>query len=137
MAITKLFFSCSQSVKCSNYRGFIPQGTNNKCSYYRGSNYIAFSMRVYQGILKGLQKFVPFSERSNYTDSNQRELTVFHFPKACRLAKLKPLYKKDTERGPKISKPILVLPLVSKIIKKVIHDQTMDSLTENKIIKFL
>ena len=57
-----------------------------------------------------------------------------HFPKECKVAKLKPLYKKGTETDPKNFRPISLFPIVSKIIEKVIHDQTMDYLTENSIL---
>ena len=57
-----------------------------------------------------------------------------HFPKDCKVAKLKPLYKKGTKTDPKNFRPISLLPIVSKIIEKVIHDQTMNYLTENSIL---
>ena len=52
-----------------------------------------------------------------------------HFPKDCKVAKLKPLYKKGTKTDPKNFRPISLLPIVSKIIEKVIHNQTMNYLT--------
>ena len=57
-----------------------------------------------------------------------------HFPKDCKVAKLKPLYKKGTKTDPKNFRPISLLPIVSKIIEKVMHDQTMNYLTESKIL---
>ena len=57
-----------------------------------------------------------------------------HFPKDCKVAKLKPLYKKGTKTDPKNFRPISLLPIVSKIIEKVIHNQTMNYLTENSIL---
>ena len=59
-----------------------------------------------------------------------------HFPKDCKVAKLKPLYKKGTKTDPKNFRPISLLPppIVSTIIKKVIHKQTMNYLTENNIL---
>ena len=57
-----------------------------------------------------------------------------HFPKDCKVAKLKPLYKKGTKTDPKNFRPISLLPIVSKITEKVIHDQTMNYLTENSIL---
>ena len=57
-----------------------------------------------------------------------------HFPKDCKVAKLKPLYKKGTKTDPKNFRPISLLPIVSKIIEKVMHDQTMNYLTENSIL---
>ena len=41
-----------------------------------------------------------------------------HFPKDCKVAKLKSLYKKGTKSGPKNYRTISLLPIVSKIIEK-------------------
>ena len=57
-----------------------------------------------------------------------------HSPKYCKVAKLKSLYKKGTKTDPNIFRLISLLPIVSKIIEKVIHDQTMNYLTENSIL---
>ena len=46
------------------------------------------------------------------------------FPLDCKIAKLKPLYKKGSKTDPKKYRPVLLLPLVSKVIGKVIHNQT-------------
>ena len=57
-----------------------------------------------------------------------------HFPKDCKVAQLKPLYKKGTKTDPKNLRPISLLPITFKIIEKVIHDQTMNYFTENNIL---
>ena len=44
------------------------------------------------------------------------------FPSDCKIAKLKPLFKKGSKIDPQNYRPISLLPLVSKIIEKVIHD---------------
>ena len=46
------------------------------------------------------------------------------FPTDCQIAKLKPLFRKGSTTLPKNYRPISLLPLISKIIEKVIHDQT-------------
>ena len=61
-------------------------------------------------------------------------IKLSHFPHDCKLAKLKPLYKKGSKTDPKNYRPISLLPIVSKIIEKIIHDQTMEYLTDNKIL---
>ena len=56
------------------------------------------------------------------------------FPLDCKIAKLKPLYKKGSKTDPKNYRPVSLLPLVSKIIEKVIHNQTEIFLNKNKIL---
>ena len=58
------------------------------------------------------------------------------FSTDCQIAKLKPLFKKGSTTHPKNYRPISLLPLISKIIEKVIHDQTQEFLDTNKILKF-
>ena len=56
------------------------------------------------------------------------------FPLDCKIAKLKPLYKKGSKTDPKNYRPVSLLPLVSKVIEKVIHNQTELFLSKNKIL---
>ena len=56
------------------------------------------------------------------------------FPDKCKHAKLKLLFKKGITTEPKNYRPISLLPLISKIIEKVIHDQTQSYLDKNNII---
>ena len=51
----------------------------------------------------------------------------------CKIAKLKPLNEKESKKNPKNYRPVSLLPLVSKVIGKVIHNQTENFLRENKI----
>ena len=46
------------------------------------------------------------------------------FPDQCKIAKLKQLYKKGSALLPKNYRPISLLPLLSKIFEKVVHNQT-------------
>ena len=52
----------------------------------------------------------------------------------CKIAKLKPLYKKGSKANPKNYRPVSLLPLVSKVIEKVIHNETDIFLNKNKIL---
>ncbi|MFM1566744.1 MAG: RNA-directed DNA polymerase, partial [SAR86 cluster bacterium] len=61
-------------------------------------------------------------------------ISLSAFPDKCKHAKLKPLFKKGATTEAKNYRPISLLPLISKIIEKVIHDQTQKYLDENKII---
>ena len=55
------------------------------------------------------------------------------FPLDCKIAKLKLLYKIGSKTEPKNYRPVSLLPLVSKVIDKVIHNQTKIFLNKNKI----
>ena len=46
------------------------------------------------------------------------------FPSQCKIAKIKPLFKKGIKTEAKNYRPISMLPLISKVIEKSIHDQT-------------
>ena len=52
----------------------------------------------------------------------------------CKIAKLKPLYKKDSKTDPKDYRPVSFLSLVSKVIEKIIHNQTKIFLNKKKIL---
>jgi len=56
------------------------------------------------------------------------------FPELCKIAKLKPLYKKGNKLKPENYRPISLLPLISKIFEKIIHQQTQLYLDDNKIL---
>ena len=55
-------------------------------------------------------------------------------PDECKIAKLKPLYKKSKNTDPKNYRPISLLPVISKILEKVTHDQTMDFVTKRYVL---
>ena len=52
----------------------------------------------------------------------------------CKIAKLKPLYKKGKKTDTKNYRPSSLVPVLSKILEKVIHDQTMDFVTKEKYV---
>ena len=56
------------------------------------------------------------------------------FPNSYKVEKLKPIYKKGSKTDMKNYRPISLLPLISKILEKVIHDQTQTYLSENDIL---
>ena len=45
------------------------------------------------------------------------------FPEGCKIAKIKPLFKKGSALEPKNFRPISLLPLISKIFEKIIHNR--------------
>ena len=56
------------------------------------------------------------------------------FPDSCKIAKLKPLLKKGSRTNPSNYRPISLLLLISKIIEKLIHEQTSSFLSNNEIL---
>ena len=55
------------------------------------------------------------------------------FPSACKFAKLKPIFKKGKKTGSYNYRPISLLLSISKIIARVIHDQTNAFLSDEDI----
>ena len=60
----------------------------------------------------------PISDLCSLSITSEKILDI------CKVAKLKPLYKKGSLTEPCNYRPISLLPLISKVIEKVIHDQT-------------
>ena len=62
--------------------------------------------------------------------------SIFHeiFPNACKVAKLKPIFKKGKNVDPFNYRLMSLLPLISKVIEKVVHNQTNEFLSDNKIL---
>ena len=56
------------------------------------------------------------------------------FPRSCKIAKVKPLFKKGSKTDPENYGPNSLLPILSKIIERIIHDQTQEFLSKNKIL---
>ena len=56
------------------------------------------------------------------------------FPKSCKIAKVKPLFKKDSKTDPQNYRPISLLPLLSKITERIVHDQKNEFLSKNKLL---
>ena len=70
---------------------------------------------------------------SPITDLVNLSISLSLFPDHCKIAKLKPLYKKEAKTKPKNYRPISLLPLLSKIIERIIHNQTQEFLDKNNI----
>ena len=56
------------------------------------------------------------------------------FPDQCKIAKIKPIFKKGSKTDPGNYRPISLLPLISKIFERVIHDQLQSYLNDKKIL---
>ena len=61
-------------------------------------------------------------------------MTLRSFPDACKIAKIKPLFKKGFKMDPSNYRLISLLPLLSKAFKRIVLDQTNDFLNLNKIL---
>ena len=63
-------------------------------------------------------------------------LSISHgiIPNAYKVAKLRPIFKKGKKVDPSNCRPNSLLPLISRIIEKVVHDQTNKFLSYNKIL---
>ena len=71
---------------------------------------------------------------SPITDLVNLSISLSLFPDDCKIAKLKPLYKKEAKTKPKNYRSISLLPLLSKIIERIIHNQTQEFLDKNNIL---
>ena len=71
---------------------------------------------------------MPITQLCNLSISSGR------FPDACKIAKLKPLFKKDSKTDPKNYHPISLLPLMSKVLERIVHEQTMEFLDKLNIL---
>ena len=56
------------------------------------------------------------------------------FPDACKIAKLKPLFKKGFKTDLKNYRPISLLPFMSKVVERIVHEQTMEFLDKHNIL---
>ena len=56
------------------------------------------------------------------------------FPDSCKVAKLRPLYKKGSLTQLCNYRPISLLPRIPEVIEKVIHDQTSTFLNSKQLL---
>ena len=56
------------------------------------------------------------------------------FPDPCKISKLKPLFEKGSKTNSSNYRPISLLPLISKIIEKFIHEQASSFLSNNELL---
>ena len=54
------------------------------------------------------------------------------FPRSCKIAKDEPHFEKGSKTDNQNYRPISLLPLLSKIIERIVHDQTEEFLSKNK-----
>ena len=68
------------------------------------------------------------------TDICNLSIASGKFPDSCNLAKLKPIYKKGSLTEASNCRPISLLPLISKVIENVSHDQTSAFLNSRNLL---
>ena len=68
------------------------------------------------------------------TDLCNLSITSGKIPDSRKIAKLKPIYKKGSLTEASNYRPISLLPLISKVIEKVIHDQTSTFLNSKNLL---
>ena len=84
-------------------------------------------------ILKILKEFKA-NKATGVGNLDNLSIKLASFPDKCKVAKIKPLHKKGLKTDPKNFRPISLLPLISKIIERIIHDQTMNFLSDNNVL---
>ena len=52
----------------------------------------------------------------------------------CKTAKVKPLYKKGRNTDPENYRPISLLPILSKIIERVVYNQLSEHLEKHDVL---
>ena len=61
-------------------------------------------------------------------------MTLGSFPDACKIAKIKPLFKKGSKTDSSNYIPISLLSLLSKAFERVVLDQTEEFSSLNKVL---
>ena len=71
---------------------------------------------------------------STITDLCDLPISLSSCPDDYKIAKLKPVYRKDAKTKLKNNRPFSLLPLISKIMENIIHNETPEFLDKNKIL---
>ena len=71
---------------------------------------------------------IPIAKICNLT------IKLAFFSDKCKITKIKPFYKKALKTDPKNFRTISLLPLISKIRARIIHDQFMNFLSDNNFL---
>ena len=70
------------------------------------------------------------------TDTCNLSISLNKFPSAFKLAKVKPIFKRGRKTNVSNYRPISLLPMLSKVIEKVVHEQTSKFLNDNIFYKY-
>ena len=85
----------------------------------------------HDGISSDLLKLIGNAISKSITLIINQSLTTGIFPDRLKIAKVIPIFKKDSKKLIKNYRPISVLPVISKIFEMAIHEQLCDYFTVN------
>ena len=87
----------------------------------------------HDGISSEVLKLISNNISSSITFIINQTLTTGIFPDKLKIAKVVPIFKKDSNKEFQNYRPISVLPVISKIFESVIHDQLNEYFINNKL----
>ena len=87
----------------------------------------------HDGISSEVLKLISNEISSSITLIINQTLTTGIFPDKLKIAKVVPIFKKDSKKEFQNYRPISVLPVISKIFESVIHDQLNEYFINNKL----
>jgi len=79
-------------------------------------------------------KLIKFDILPALTHIVNLSLSTQQFPKDWKKSKAIPLYKKGDSFNPKNYRQVAIIPVLSKVIERVVFNQVIDYLSENKLI---
>ena len=88
----------------------------------------------HDGISLEVLKLISNEISSSITLIINQTLTTEIFPDKLKIAKVVPIFKKDSKKEFQNYRPISVLPVISKIFESVIHDQLNEYVYKQQII---
>ena len=87
-----------------------------------------------EGLSAKLLKNLPLKFAYPLSIIVNQSLNTGIFPKQLKISKVIPLYKKDDASLYNNYRPISLLPIISKILEKVVHEQLSSYLSEHKLL---
>ena len=88
----------------------------------------------HDGISNKLLKCIKHELSKSLTLIINQMLTAGIFPESLKLSKITPMYKKGDRVFLENYSPISLLPTISKIFERVIHDQLYDYINSNNLL---
>ena len=95
--------------------------------------YATYMVISVHGLSSEVLKLISNEISSSITLIINQTLTTGIFPDKLKIAKVVPIFKKDSKKEFQNYRPISVLPVISKIFESVIHDQLNEYFINNKL----